>query len=160
MMCCAVLQRQVGGSARADCRVPAGILPRRWKGIPKGSLPQQCLVFRGSGRLLSLLPICCFVLFLAALRCAVQVTLGVRAVDVSDYEIITLYRRNPDGTVSGHQRTAVYLDARAPLYFQAAGRAVALFEYDLTMERVAPDPDAPFGAVACVPTPKDVVQCI
>ena len=60
------------------------------------------------------------------------------------------------GAVVARQRTLAYLEPRDALYFRAAGRAVAAFDYELALAR-AP---APRGATACVETPKDVVQCI
>ncbi len=55
-----------------------------------------------------------------------------------------------------HQRTAVYLEPRDAKYFQARGRAVAIYDYTLTMQRVP----APEGANVCVETFKGVTQCI
>lgn len=69
---------------------------------------------------------------------------------------MTAYTQSADAVVSARQRTAVYLEPRDNLYFNASGRAVAVYDYDLQMRRVA----APRGATACVQTPKDVVQCI
>lgn len=42
---------------------------------------------------------------------------------------------------------------------QAFGRAVAIYDHDLEMRRMAAPEDAP-GAAACVQTPKDMVQCL
>ncbi|KAJ9532740.1 hypothetical protein QJQ45_010830 [Haematococcus lacustris] len=47
-----------------------------------------------------------------------QVDLGVRAVDVVDYETMTGYRLLAPGKVAARQRTAVYLDPRHPLFFK------------------------------------------
>lgn len=58
--------------------------------------------------------------------------------------------------IAARQRTLLYLEPRDQLYFEARGRSVASYSYDLTFTRVA----APEGATACVETPKDVVQCI
>ncbi|KAK9812649.1 hypothetical protein WJX72_001250 [[Myrmecia] bisecta] len=88
-----------------------------------------------------------------------QVLLGVQQVDVTDYEIITCFTREADGHVTGRQRSAVYLQPQDQLYFNALGRAVALYDYDLDMRR-APAPADAVGATACVQTPKDFVQCL
>ena len=53
----------------------------------------------------------------------------------------------------------MYLDPRAPLYFKANGRAVAVYEYELSMVRQTTE-DGAGGRVVCVQTPKDVVQCV
>ncbi|GFH19237.1 uncharacterized protein HaLaN_16152 [Haematococcus lacustris] len=90
-----------------------------------------------------------------------QVNLGVRAVDVVDYETMTGYRLLAPGKVAARQRTAVYLDPRHPLFFKAAGRAIMVIDADLELVREEPPADASqLGAVACVLTPKDVVQCL
>jgi hypothetical protein len=86
--------------------------------------------------------------------------MAVRAVDVSDYEIITAYSRLEDGVVSVRQRTVVYLDPRQPRYFDAGSRAVGVFDAAARMARQPAPADAPPGAVACVATPKDVSQCV
>jgi hypothetical protein len=57
--------------------------------------------------------------------------------------------------VSARQRTLLYLEPRDQLYFSARGRAVAAYDYELQLERVAVE-----GATACVETPKQVTQCI
>lgn len=93
-------------------------------------------------------------------ECNRQVLLAVRNVDVTDYEIITAYQQLPDGRVMARQRTAVFLDPRQASYFEAAGRAVALYDATLHLERLKAPNDAPPGAVACVLTPKDVEQCV
>lgn len=79
---------------------------------------------------------------------------------MTDYEVLNSYTLQPDGTIACRQRTAIYLDPRQPAYFSARGRAVAVYDYDLTLTRVTPPGDAPPGAVACVMTPKDVIQCV
>lgn len=89
-----------------------------------------------------------------------QVTLGVRAAQVRDYEVVTSFRFENEGLVQATQRVAVYLQPQDAAYFQAGGRAVTVYDYALTLTRVGPDGGAPAGAAACVPTPKDVVQCV
>lgn len=89
-----------------------------------------------------------------------QVKLGVRAADVRDYEVITAYTLEQQGRVVAAQRVAVYLQPQDAAFFQAAGRAVAVYDYALTLTRVPAGADAPLGAAACVATPKDVVQCV
>lgn len=86
--------------------------------------------------------------------------MAVRAVDVSDYEVLTSFTLQGDGSITATQRTAVFLDPRQPLYFEALGRAVAIYDAQLSMRRVGPPADAPEGAVACVDTPKGVAQCV
>jgi hypothetical protein len=43
---------------------------------------------------------------------------------------------------------------------QAGGQAVALCDYTLDMQRVAPPKDAGAGVAACVTTPKGFIQCV
>ncbi|KAI8464780.1 MAG: hypothetical protein J3K34DRAFT_439122 [Monoraphidium minutum] len=85
-----------------------------------------------------------------------QVTLGVRSAEVQDYEVATVFALVSPSRIVARQRTLLYLEPRDDLYFQARGRAVAAYDYELSYRRVA----APSGATACVETPKDVVQCI
>ena len=89
-----------------------------------------------------------------------QVMVGVRQADVTDYELLHEYRLEKDGLVTGRQRSALYLQPQQAQYFEAGGRAVAVYDYDFVMRRVPPQGDAPEGALACVPTPKGVVQCL
>ena len=84
----------------------------------------------------------------------------MRQVEVKDYEIMHSYRQVAPGVVEGLQRSCLYLQPQEQLYFEAGGRAVAVYDYAFSMRREPPEADAPFGAVACVPTPKQVVQCI
>ena len=86
--------------------------------------------------------------------------LPVSQVDVTDYELLHEYRLDKEGLVTGRQRSALYLQPQEAKYFEAGGRAVAVYDYDFVMRRVPPPEDAPAGAVACVPTPKGVVQCL
>lgn len=89
-----------------------------------------------------------------------QVLLGVRQAEVKDYEIMHSWRRVKSDLVEGRQRSCLYLQPQEPGFFKAGGRAVAVYDYSFTMKRNAAPDDAPRGAVACVPTPKDVVQCV
>ncbi len=89
-----------------------------------------------------------------------QVFLGVRSVDVSDYEILNSYQYLKPGLVAARQRSALYLQPNDQLYFQAAGRAVAIYDYEINMKRVPLPEDAPRGAQACVQTPKQFAQCL
>jgi len=66
-----------------------------------------------------------------------QVTLGLRSVEVADYEIISQYRLLPDGTIRGRQRNLVYLQPQDDLYFDASNRAVAVYDYDLFLQRTS-----------------------
>lgn len=84
----------------------------------------------------------------------------MRQVDVSDYEVMTEFVLQSDGAVTARQRTALYLEPRDALYFEARGAAAVVYDFELELEREAPPADAPRGAVACVLTPKGVSQCI
>ena len=94
-------------------------------------------------------------------ECSRQTTVGVRSVDVRDYQILTRFERRADGRVAARQRVGIYLTPQAPLYFEAPNVAVALYDYDMRFERVdTPRGEGDAGApLACVQTPKDVVQC-
>lgn len=70
-------------------------------------------------------------------------------------QVVTAYVLTAPGRVSARQRTLLYLEPRDQLYFSARGRAVAAYDYELQLERVAVE-----GATACVETPKQVTQCI
>jgi hypothetical protein len=89
-----------------------------------------------------------------------QVLVAVRDVQVTDYEVINEYRLVAPGKIEGRQRSLLYLQPQDPNYFKAGNRAVAVYDYTFTMTREVPEADAPQGAVACVPTPKDVIQCL
>ena len=94
-----------------------------------------------------------------------QVLVAVRDVQVSDYEVINEFRKVGAGKIVGRQRSLLYLQPQDALYFEAFGgnfgnKAVAVYDYEFTMTRVAVPGDAPRGAVACVETPKDVIQCL
>jgi hypothetical protein len=89
-----------------------------------------------------------------------QVLVAVRDVQVTDYEVMNEYRLVAPGKIEGRQRSLLYLQPQDPNYFKAFNRAVAVYDYTFTMTREAPEADAPVGAVACVPTPKDVIQCL
>jgi hypothetical protein len=88
-----------------------------------------------------------------------QVVLGVRQVDVQDYEIMHRYELLAPGRIRAVQRTAVYLEPRDALYFKAGGHPVAVYDYELELVRTEVA-DTLGRPVACVETPKDVVQCI
>lgn len=70
--------------------------------------------------------------------------------------MVTSFALLRPGLVGVRQRTLLYLEPRDDLYFSARGRAVAVYDYEQVYTRVA----APEGAVACVETPKQIVQCI
>lgn len=89
-----------------------------------------------------------------------QVLVGVRQVEVKDYEIMHSYRLAAPGVVEGRQRSCLYLQPQEERFFQAAGRAVAVYDYRFRMTRLPPPGDAPPGAAACVQTPKAVWQCV
>jgi len=75
-------------------------------------------------------------------------------------EIMHEYRLQPDGSLRGRQRSCLYLQPQEPRFFEAGGRAVAVYDYDYIMRRVPPPEDAPAEAAACVLTPKSVWQCV
>ena len=82
-------------------------------------------------------------------------TLG-RSVTVSDSETLSKYVLQPDGTVEGVQRVALYLtpnpnNQEGAMYFETNGRSVAEFMYKFSMKQVGG---------GCVTTPKGVEQCI
>lgn len=91
-----------------------------------------------------------------------QVFVAVRDVQVTDYEVLNEYRKVKDDTsvILGKQRSVVYLQPQEALYFEARNRAVAVYDYEFAMKRVGVPGDAPSGAVSCVQTPKNVVQCV
>ncbi|KAL4421566.1 hypothetical protein ABPG75_010857 [Micractinium tetrahymenae] len=89
-----------------------------------------------------------------------QVLVGVRQVEVKDYEILHSYRPTAPGAVEGRQRSCLYLQPQEERFFQAAGRAVAVYDYRFNMRRLLAPEDAPPGAAACVQTPKAVWQCV
>ena len=101
-----------------------------------------------------------------------QVLVAVRDVQVLDYEILNEYtrkssgggrRNSSDGTdlIKGRQRSMLYLQPQDELYFQSGGKPVVVYDYEFEMKRVkAPEDAQEMGAVACVLTPKQVVQCI
>jgi hypothetical protein len=43
------------------------------------------------------------------------VAIGVRQVDLRDYEVVNAYARQPDGSVTVRQRTLIYLEPRDDL---------------------------------------------
>mmetsp|Transcript_1568 Transcript_1568/g.2776 ORF Transcript_1568/g.2776 Transcript_1568/m.2776 type:complete len:83 (+) Transcript_1568:3-251(+) len=61
-----------------------------------------------------------------------------------DAEVLTLLRRQPDGSVTGRQRVLVYLVPFAgpagDLFADAEGRAVAVYDWTLTMTRAPAKP--------------------
>lgn len=88
-----------------------------------------------------------------------QVIVAVGDVSVSDYEVLTRYELLEQGRVRATQVSAIYLDPRHPKYFQANGRAVAVYTFAWEMDR-ATLKDERGLPVVCVPTPKDVTQCV
>lgn len=75
-------------------------------------------------------------------------------------QIMHSYRLAAPGVVEGRQRSCLYLQPQEERFFQAAGRAVAVYDYRFRMTRLPPPGDAPPGAAACVQTPKAVWQCV
>ena len=94
--------------------------------------------------------------------CIDIVLLQTRGSAVSEYEFITTYTRDAAGRVTARQSEAVYRSPQSPqdiMSFQAGGRAVAFYNYELDMVRRPPPSDA-VGAIACVATPKGFTQCL
>lgn len=101
------------------------------------------------------------------------VTLAPGAVVVSDTETVTEFHKVSDDFVTAVSRIAVYLspnpNSREGVQWQqVGGKAVAFFDYQLSMRRILEeftlnDDDSSNGATtirrACVKTPRDVVQC-
>lgn len=75
-------------------------------------------------------------------------------------QIMHSYRLAAPGVVEGRQRSCLYLQPQEERFFQAAGRAVAVYDYRFRMQRLPAPGDAPLGAAACVQTPKAVWQCV
>ena len=76
-------------------------------------------------------------------------------------EVMHEYRPQPDGSIQGRQRSCLYLQPQEARFFEAGGRAVAIYDYEYTMRRVPPPEDAAAAAAAaCVLTPKAVWQCV
>lgn len=80
----------------------------------------------------------------------------------TDYEVLNSYTLLGPGVVQGKQVTAIYLDPRQPRFFEADGRAVAAYGYDLQMWRtpLAETASVFLRAKACVETPKGFTQCM
>lgn len=95
------------------------------------------------------------------------VTIAGRDVVVSETETITEFTKLDSDHVSAVSRIAVYLtpnpnSREGILWQQTGGRAVALFDYEMEMERLKDDVPMTNGQVqqrACVKTPRDVIQC-
>ena len=64
-----------------------------------------------------------------------QVYVATRTVDVTDYEVLWSFRLETDGQVAVRQRTLYFLEPRDELYFEANGKAVAVYDEHLTMTR-------------------------
>jgi hypothetical protein len=93
-------------------------------------------------------------------ECCRQVAIGVGAEAVSDYQILCRFVRLSPDEVSLQQRVAVYLTPQDARYFDAINAAVALYDYDLTLEREERGGEGEGGGpLVCVQTPKDVTQC-
>ena len=96
-----------------------------------------------------------------------SVTLAPGNAIVSDTESTTEYRLLEPNTIAATSRIAVYLtpnpnSREGVLWQQVGGKAVAFFDYDIEMKRneeVFVKTDGSQVRRACVPTPKDIVQC-
>jgi len=59
---------------------------------------------------------------------------------VGDYMMITCYHAPSSSTdtpaVESRMRVAAFLQPQDPLYFDAGGKAVAVYDYALTMQKV------------------------
>ena len=92
-----------------------------------------------------------------------SVSLQPGSVVVTDLETITEYRRLADGRVKARQRILYFFSPNpnsreGVLWQQVGGKAAAIFDYDLSLERrtrAAPDG----SDRACVDTPKGFTQC-
>jgi hypothetical protein len=95
-------------------------------------------------------------------ECVRQTTVAGRTVDVRDFQILSRFERvgnDGDGNeVAMRQRVGVFLTPQATLYFEAASVAVALYDYEMRLTRVATLAQGGQPLV-CVETPKDVTQC-
>ena len=96
-------------------------------------------------------------------ECSRQTSLTSRGVaDVADYQILSRFERLSPSRVALRQRVGVYLTPQAERYFDALNTAVALYDYELVMEReeTTATEGQGGGTLVCVQTPKDVVQCL
>jgi len=94
-------------------------------------------------------------------ECSRQTSMTSRSADVADYQIVSRFEQLAPGRVALRQRVGVYLTPQAERYFEALNTAVALYDYELTMERMTQlAEDGSGAALTCVQTPKDVVQCV
>eukprot|EP00242_Pyramimonas_sp_CCMP2087_P003111 CAMPEP_0198231456 /NCGR_PEP_ID=MMETSP1445-20131203/115211_1 /TAXON_ID=36898 /ORGANISM="Pyramimonas sp., Strain CCMP2087" /LENGTH=374 /DNA_ID=CAMNT_0043912071 /DNA_START=94 /DNA_END=1218 /DNA_ORIENTATION=- len=71
-----------------------------------------------------------------------QVGVGVRRVDMTDYELLTKYVRRPDGSIHASQRSVVYLQPQDDLFFDVYNRGVAVYEYEIDLAKRVLDPQA------------------
>jgi hypothetical protein len=94
------------------------------------------------------------------------VTVGPGSVSANDQEVITEFHRIDDNHVSAVSRIAVYLtpnpnSREGVLWQQVSGKAVAVYDYELDMERSLEEFQQEGSKTfrPCVKTPKDVIQC-
>lgn len=81
-----------------------------------------------------------------------QVFVGVQRVEVNDYEICMGFTLKEDGVVVARQRNIVYLQPQDAAYFDAGGRAVGYYDYDLEMTRTAlPGGITTSALISCAP---------
>jgi hypothetical protein len=96
-----------------------------------------------------------------------SVAFGPGTVVVSDMETITEFQKVDSETVSAVSRVAVYLtpnpnSREGVLWQQVGGKAVAYFDYELSMKRINEEFTLANGLKVsrpCVQTPKDIIQC-
>lgn len=93
-------------------------------------------------------------------ECTRQVSIGVAREAVSDYQILCRFERKGPDDVLLTQRVAVYLTPQDPAYFDVANAAVGVYTYTINMRRNTADSPDGGPRLACVETPKEVVQCI
>jgi len=86
-----------------------------------------------------------------------QVRIAPRTVETTDYEIVTRYTLVSPGRVLAQQRTILYLQPQDALYFEALGRATAIYDYECEYTRAELEGEP---GVACVETPKGATQCV
>lgn len=93
-------------------------------------------------------------------ECIRQVSIGVAREAVSDYQIVCRFQRRSPDDVLLTQKVCVYLTPQDAAYFDVASQAVGVYSYTIAMARqTVASPDGGGPPLACVETPKAVVQC-
>eukprot|EP00980_Cylindrotheca_fusiformis_P008316 scaffold1739_cov109-Cylindrotheca_fusiformis.AAC.8 len=97
-----------------------------------------------------------------------SVSVGPGTVTAADQESITEFQLQPDGSVKGISRIAVYLtpnpnSREGVLWQQVGGKAVAFYDYDWRMTRKGGrelDQEESVNPRECVVSPRKTLQCI